>query len=60
MIFLNFNFFDFLYEFIYSTNVITELFSLDMKLDIEEPKTTALQTLTAAHTDDIATNTANI
>ena len=37
-----------------STNVITELTSLDTRLDAEEPKTTALQTLTEGHTDDIA------
>ena len=37
-----------------STNVITELISLHIRLDIEEPKTTALQTLTETHTDDIA------
>ena len=43
-----------------STNVITELISLHIRLDIEEPKTTALQTLTASHTEDIATNTADI
>jgi len=43
-----------------STNVITELTSLDTRLDAEEPKTTALQTLTEGHTDDIASNTANI
>ncbi len=34
--------------------------SLDTRLDAEEPKTTALQTLTEGHTDDIASNTANI
>ena len=33
---------------------------MDTRLDIEEPKTTALQTLTATHTTDIALNTANI
>ena len=38
-----------------STNVITELTSLDTRLDVEEPKTTALQTLTATHTADILT-----
>jgi len=43
-----------------STNVITELTSLDTRLDAEEPKTTALQTLTEGHTDDIASNTADI
>jgi hypothetical protein len=43
-----------------STNVITELTSLDARIDTEEPKTTALQTLTAGHTTDIATNTADI
>ena len=43
-----------------STNVITELTSLDTRLDIEESKTTALQILTATHTTDIALNTANI
>jgi hypothetical protein len=43
-----------------STNVITELTSLDTRLDTEEPKTTVLQTLTATHTTDIASNTANI
>jgi hypothetical protein len=43
-----------------STNVITELTSLDTRLDTEEPKTTALHTLTATHTTDIASNTANI
>jgi hypothetical protein len=43
-----------------STNVITELTSLDTRLDLEEPKTTALQTLTATHTTDIALNAANI
>jgi hypothetical protein len=40
--------------------VITELTSLDTRLDTEEPKTTALQTLTAGHTTDIASNTADI
>jgi hypothetical protein len=29
-------------------------------LDIEEPKTTALQSLTANHTEDLASNTADI
>jgi len=43
-----------------STNIITELTSLDTRLDAEEPKTTALQTLTEGHTDDIASNTAAI
>jgi hypothetical protein len=43
-----------------STNVITELTSLDTRLDTEEPKTTALQALTATHTTDIASNTADI
>jgi hypothetical protein len=43
-----------------STNVITELTSLEARLDTEEPKTTALQTLTATHTEDLATNTADI
>jgi hypothetical protein len=43
-----------------STNLITELTSLDARLDTEEPKTTALQTLTGSHTTDLATNTANI
>ncbi len=43
-----------------STNVITELTSLDTRLDEEELKTTALQTLTEGHTDDLATNTAAI
>jgi len=38
-----------------STNVITELTSLDARLDVEEPKTTALQSLTATHTTDILT-----
>jgi len=38
-----------------STNVITELTSLDTRLDAEEPKTTALQTLTESHTEDILT-----
>jgi hypothetical protein len=33
---------------------------LDTRLDTEEPKTTALQTLTATHTENIATNTNNI
>jgi hypothetical protein len=33
---------------------------LDTRLDTEEPKITALQTLTASHTTDIATNTADI
>jgi hypothetical protein len=37
-----------------STNLITKLTSLDTRLDTEEPKTTALQTLTAGHTTDIA------
>jgi tRNA A-37 threonylcarbamoyl transferase component Bud32 len=36
-----------------STNLITELTSLNTRLDTEEPKTSALQTLTATHTDDI-------
>jgi hypothetical protein len=43
-----------------STNVITELTSLDTRLDIEKPKKTALQILTATHNTDIALNTANI
>jgi hypothetical protein len=43
-----------------STNVITEISALQGRLDTEEPKTTALQTLTAGHTTDIATNTADI
>ena len=43
-----------------STNVITELTSLDTRLDEEELKTTALQTLTESHTDDITANTADI
>jgi hypothetical protein len=43
-----------------STNLITELTSLDARLDTEEPKTTALQSLTATHTTDIASNTNNI
>jgi hypothetical protein len=43
-----------------STNVITELTSLDARLDTEEPKTTALQTLTASHTTDILTKQATI
>jgi hypothetical protein len=57
-----------------STNVITEITALQSRLDVEEPKTTALQgrldteepktsalqTLTATHTEDLATNTANI
>ena len=43
-----------------STNVITELTSLDTRLDTEQQKTTALQTLTTGHTTDIASNTANI
>jgi len=43
-----------------STNVITELTSLDTRLDEEELKTTALQTLTESHTDDITANTAAI
>jgi len=38
-----------------SSNVLTELTSLDSRLDTEEPKTTALQTLTAIHTTDILT-----
>jgi len=33
---------------------------LDTRLDVEEPKTTALQSLTATHTENIATNTNNI
>jgi hypothetical protein len=33
---------------------------LDARLDTEEPKITALQTLTASHTTDLATNTADI
>jgi hypothetical protein len=49
------------YNFIVaSTNVITEITALQGRLDTEEPKTTALQTLTATHTDDIAFNTADI
>jgi hypothetical protein len=36
--------------------LITELTSLEARLDIEELKTTALETLTANHTDDIASN----
>ena len=40
--------------------MITELTSLNTRLDTEEPKTTALQTLTATHTTDIATNTTDI
>jgi hypothetical protein len=43
-----------------STNLITELTSLEARLDKEEPKTTALQSLTATHTTDIASNTNNI
>jgi len=38
----------------------TDITALQGRLDIEEPKTTALQTLTATHTTDIALNTANI
>jgi hypothetical protein len=37
-----------------STNLMTELTSLDERLDAEEPKTSALQSLTATHTTDIA------
>jgi hypothetical protein len=33
---------------------------LDTRLDTEEPKTTALQSPTATHTEDLATNTADI
>jgi len=43
-----------------STNLITEITALQGRLDIEEPKTSALQTLTANHSDDIASNTGNI
>ena len=43
-----------------STNVITEITALQGRIDTEEPKTTALQTLTAGHTTNIATNTADI
>jgi hypothetical protein len=43
-----------------STNLITELTSLATRLDTEEPKTTALQILTAGHTEDLASNTADI
>ena len=43
-----------------STNVITEITALQGRIDTEEPKTTALQTLTATHTTDIATNTEDI
>ena len=43
-----------------STNLITEINSLDTRLDIEEPKTTALQILTATHTTDIASNDTDI
>ena len=42
------------------TNVITELTSLDTRLDTEEPKTSALQILTATHTTDIASNNTDI
>jgi hypothetical protein len=34
--------------------------TLDERLNAEEPKIVALQTLTAGHTDDIASNTENI
>ena len=37
-----------------STNLITEITSLQGRLDIEEPKTTSLQILNATHTTDIA------
>jgi len=37
-----------------STNIINELTSLDSRLDIEEPKTTALESLTEIHTTNIA------
>jgi hypothetical protein len=43
-----------------STNLITEITSLETRLDTEEPKTTALQTLTSNHTTDIASNDTNI
>jgi hypothetical protein len=43
-----------------SINVITELTALQGRQEIEEPKTTALQILTAGHTTDLATNTADI
>ena len=41
-------------------NVETELTALEERMDTEEPKTTALQTLTASHTEDLATNTEDI
>jgi hypothetical protein len=41
------------------TNLITEITALQGRLDTDEPKTTALQTLTATHTTDLATNTNN-
>jgi hypothetical protein len=43
-----------------STNLVTEITALQGRLDTEEPKTTALQTLTATHTEDVASNTNNI
>ena len=41
-------------------NVETELTALEGRLDTEEPKTSALQTLTATLSTNIASNTANI
>jgi hypothetical protein len=40
--------------------LITEITALQGRLETEEEKTTALQTLTATHTTDIATNINNI
>ena len=39
---------------------ISYIVTLDERLDAEEPKIVALQSLTASHTTDIASNTANI
>jgi hypothetical protein len=40
--------------------LITEITALQGRLNTEEPKTTALQALTASHTTDLDSNTANI